>query len=89
MLVYPSDTPHTALDRPRRSACATSHFIVPSQLLISLFHLAMLDYTTIFIILFFIVSSVFGHFLLHRIIKTPAQYYRPSQSSGWIEATVR
>lgn len=35
------------------------------------------DTTTIFIILFFLVSSAFGHQFLHRVIRTPAQYYRP------------
>ncbi|KAJ4988734.1 hypothetical protein SVAN01_05711 [Stagonosporopsis vannaccii] len=39
----------------------------------------MLDTTTLVIILFFIVSSVCGHILLHRVIKTPAQYLRPSR----------
>jgi hypothetical protein len=49
----------------------------------------MFDTTTLYIVAFFIVSSVLGHILLHRIIKTPAQYYRPSQNEGWIDAAVR
>lgn len=48
----------------------------------------MFDTPTLYIIAFFIVSSIFGHLLLHRIVKTPAQYYRPSKD-GWIDATVR
>jgi hypothetical protein len=31
----------------------------------------------VLIIAFFLVSSYAGHQLLHRVIKTPAQYYRP------------
>lgn len=49
----------------------------------------MLDTTTVYIIGFFIVSSILGHKLLHHIIKTPAQYYRPSQNEGWIDAAIR
>ncbi|KAF3046140.1 hypothetical protein E8E12_011327 [Didymella heteroderae] len=49
----------------------------------------MFDQTTTYIILFFLASSVLGHILLHRIIKTPAQYHRPSQHDGWIDAAVR
>jgi hypothetical protein len=37
----------------------------------------MPDTTTVFIILFFLLSSAFGHQFLHRVIRTPAQYYRP------------
>ncbi|CBX93272.1 predicted protein [Plenodomus lingam JN3] len=29
------------------------------------------------VIIFFILSSILGHKLLHRVIKTPAQYERP------------
>lgn len=49
----------------------------------------MLDTTTIYILLFFIASSVLGHLLLHRVIKTPAQYHRPRQHESWIDAAVR
>ncbi|KAF1851789.1 uncharacterized protein K460DRAFT_41381 [Cucurbitaria berberidis CBS 394.84] len=38
--------------------------------------LEMLESTTIYIVLFFIVSSVLGHQLLRRVIRTPAQYER-------------
>jgi hypothetical protein len=41
-----------------------------------------IDSTTIYIIAFFIASSAFGHALLHRITKTPAQYSRPSKESS-------
>jgi hypothetical protein len=34
----------------------------------------------VLIIAFFLVSSYAGHQLLHRVIKTPAQYYRPEES---------
>jgi hypothetical protein len=37
----------------------------------------MFDKVTVVIILFFLVSSFFGHKLLHRVIKTPAQYTNP------------
>ncbi|KAF1358916.1 hypothetical protein EJ07DRAFT_121512 [Lizonia empirigonia] len=43
----------------------------------------MLDTSTIYIIVFFILSSVLGHFLLHRICSTQAQYTRPSQRDAW------
>jgi len=36
-----------------------------------------MDNTTIGIIIFFLISSCYGHILLHRVIKTPAQYQRP------------
>jgi cell division protein FtsB len=36
----------------------------------------MVDKVTVAIIAFFILSSYFGHQLLHRVIKTPAQYVR-------------
>jgi hypothetical protein len=36
-----------------------------------------LDNITIGIIIFFVISSYLGHKLLHRVIKTPAQYTRP------------
>jgi hypothetical protein len=49
----------------------------------------MFDTTTLCIIAFFITSSVCGHFLLHRVIKTPARYQRPSQNDGWVDAAVR
>lgn len=39
----------------------------------------MLDSTTVVVVLFFIISSVCGHILLHRVIKTPAQYIRPGR----------
>jgi hypothetical protein len=48
-----------------------------------------MDTPTLLIIGFFVLSSVLGHALLHRVIKTPAQYYRPSQQEGWIGAAVR
>jgi hypothetical protein len=41
----------------------------------------MFDQTTIGIILFFIISSYLGHNLLHRIIRKPAQYYRPESAT--------
>jgi hypothetical protein len=37
----------------------------------------MFDKVTVLILLFFLVSSYFGHQLLHRVIKTPAQYTNP------------
>lgn len=39
--------------------------------------LEMVDTTTIGIICFFLISAALGHQLLHRVIKTPAQYRRP------------
>jgi len=36
-----------------------------------------MDNITIGVIFFFFISSWFGHALLHRVIKTPAQYQRP------------
>jgi hypothetical protein len=58
-----------------------------------------MDNGTIGIIIFFIVSSYLGHILLHRVIKTPAQYERPKvamvddgsqYSMSWIEtATIQ
>jgi hypothetical protein len=36
-----------------------------------------MDNATIGIIIFFLISSYFGHKLLHHVIKTPAQYERP------------
>jgi hypothetical protein len=39
----------------------------------------MFDKITVAMILFFIVSSYFGHRLLHHVIKTPAQYRRPEE----------
>lgn len=39
----------------------------------------MFDQNTVLIIFFFLLSSAFGHMLLHRVIKTPAQYYRPER----------
>jgi hypothetical protein len=36
----------------------------------------MFDQTTVLVIVFFVVSSYLGHILLHRVIKTPAQYVR-------------
>jgi hypothetical protein len=36
----------------------------------------MFDQTTVLVIVFFVVTSYFGHVLLHRVIKTPAQYVR-------------
>jgi hypothetical protein len=36
-----------------------------------------MDNATVGIIFFFLISSYFGHHLLHRVIKTPAQYERP------------
>lgn len=52
---------------------------------------AMLDGPTLLIILFFVLSSVLGHLFLHRVIKTPAQYYRPSkgEGEGVVEGVVR
>jgi hypothetical protein len=41
-----------------------------------------MDNSTIAIIIFFIVSSYFGHVLLHHIIKTPAQYERPKVAAA-------
>tara|TARA_R110002003_G_scaffold41_23_gene3026 strand:+ start:35048 stop:35302 length:255 start_codon:yes stop_codon:yes gene_type:complete len=38
---------------------------------------AMFDTVTLAIIGLFLLSSYFGHRLLHRVIRTPAQYYRP------------
>lgn len=38
-----------------------------------------IDPTTLYIIAFFLASSAFGHALLHRVTKTPAQYSRPSK----------
>jgi hypothetical protein len=35
-----------------------------------------MDITTVGIIVFFLISSYFGHKLLHHVIKTPAQYER-------------
>lgn len=49
----------------------------------------MFDTTTLSVIAFFIVSSLLGHILLHRVIRTPAQYDRPSQRDGWTDAVVR
>ena len=49
----------------------------------------MLDISTTYIIIYFIVSAILGHKLLHHVIKTPAQYHRPSQDEGWIDAVVR
>ena len=40
------------------------------------------DPTILYIIAFFLASSAFGHALLHRITKTPAQYSRPSKESS-------
>lgn len=40
------------------------------------------DPTTFYIIAFFLASSAFGHALLHRVTKTPAQYSRPSKESS-------
>jgi hypothetical protein len=37
----------------------------------------MFDTVTVAIIGLFLLSSYFGHRLLHRVIRTPAQYYRP------------
>ena len=39
----------------------------------------MFDTTTVGIIIFFLVSSAFGHILLHKVIRTPAQYERPAK----------
>jgi hypothetical protein len=44
-----------------------------------------MDSTTIYIIIFFIVSSVLGHLLLHRVCKTRAEYYRPVSEGRWID----
>lgn len=50
----------------------------------------MFDQTTTYIIVFFLTSSILLHRLLHRIAKTPALYYRPSQNeNGWIDVAVR
>ncbi|KAH3983906.1 hypothetical protein HBI55_114840 [Parastagonospora nodorum] len=40
------------------------------------FAIMMIDAATVYIIVFFVVSSYFGHQLLHRVIQTPAQYTR-------------
>lgn len=41
----------------------------------------MLDNTTVGIIIFFLVSSAMGHILLHRVIRTPAQYKKLDRGS--------
>jgi len=51
-----------------------AHHLLPAQF--SIFDIMMVDAVTVCIIVFFVVSSYFGHQLLHRVIKTPAQYTR-------------
>lgn len=38
----------------------------------------MPDTATVGILIFFFMSSAFGHLFLHKVIRTPAQYTRPN-----------
>lgn len=60
----------------------TFYYLQSSELNFYSIYQGNMDNSTIGIIIFFVISSYFGHVLLHRVIKTPAQYERPRVASA-------